>query len=103
MSNLSEPWSVDDRRYQAEYQTQGEPLRGSNDSELSQELGQPTGFASGQASLPYNGATVPEDKPPPVKRPRKMMIRYFFATSTFVYVVSSRFSHSSPPKLTWHV
>ncbi|KAG0587203.1 hypothetical protein KC19_2G147900 [Ceratodon purpureus] len=74
LSNQSEPWSAEEHRFQASYQTEDEPARGSNDSEVSYELGRPNGVASGLESRQYNGASVQEDEPP-AKRPRKMMIR----------------------------
>lgn len=94
MSNQSEPWSVEEfRRYQSQQQQGEEPTRGSNDSEISQELNQPTGFAfAGQGNLASsNGAAVQEaDEAPPAKRPRKMMIRYLEINSN----VEQSFRHA---------
>lgn len=56
-------WSVEKR---GDQESQGDPTRFSNGSELSQ----PTGLASGPGSLSYDGASVQEDEPPSAKRSR---------------------------------
>jgi hypothetical protein len=74
MSSQSEPWSAEERWYQATYPSEDDPARGSNDSELSHETGLPSGIATGLEVRQYNGASVRGDEPA-AKRPRKMMIR----------------------------
>lgn len=76
LSNQSELWSVEERSDQADWQTDGEPQRGSNDSVVSHEPSRPAGLASSLGSILYDGASVQENELPPTKRQRKMTIRY---------------------------
>lgn len=64
LSDPSVDWSVEKR---GDQESQGDPTRFSNGSELSQ----PTGLASGPGSLSYDGASVQEDEPPSAKRSRQ--------------------------------
>ncbi|XP_024380588.1 mitogen-activated protein kinase mpkB isoform X1 [Physcomitrium patens] len=74
LSNQSELWSVEERSDQADWQTDGEPQRGSNDSVVSHEPSRPAGLASSLGSILYDGASVQENELPPTKRQRKMTI-----------------------------